>query len=124
MPTYLFRHSDGRIHQEFMAVDEMMQRTIEGRLVLSSGEVVKRDIAAEHSEFRQTPGNWPMKSNAMGCGEGQEIESMQAAAEAGVPTEFKNGYAIFTGPEHRKKYCEAYGYHDKNGGYSDPRKTR
>jgi hypothetical protein len=67
-----------------------------------------------------SPGAWPMVSDAMGCGLNQEIESMATAAKLGVPTEYKRGQAIFTSAAHRKAFCEAHGYFDRNGGYSDP----
>jgi len=43
----------------------------------------------------------------------------------GVPTDYtRDGCPIFTSRAHRKRYCEAHGYFDRNGGYGDPQKRR
>ena len=123
MPTYFFRKNDGSLHQEFMGVAEMMARTIDGRLVLESGEVVVRDIVAEHQDVAHRPGNWPMKSDALGCGVSQIDEARAESVALGVPTDFDpEGRAILTSAKHRKMYAEATGHFDRNGGYSDPRR--
>lgn len=71
-------------------------------------------------------GTWPQHSDAMGVNPEQVKEAMEAAAAMGVPTEFdpRSGCAIFTDRNHRKRYCEAMGVRDRNGGYSDPQSMR
>jgi len=65
-----------------------------------------------------------MESDAVGVNPTQRIEAMAHAKKIGVPTEFNNeGQAVFTSRMHRKKYCEAIGYFDRNGGYSDPQRS-
>lgn len=64
---------------------------------------------------------WPMKSDAAGCGPDQVREFTDNASHVGVPTDFtKDGRAIFTSRNHRKRYCEAVGLYDRNAGDGDP----
>lgn len=82
---------------------------------------MRRDIGSEQRSVRACPGNWPMFSDALGCHESQIPESMEVARKNGVPTEFTpDGRAILTSPAHRRAYARLYGFHDRNGGYSDP----
>ncbi len=84
-----------------------------------------RDYAAEHGGFKHAPGNWPMKSDAAGVHPDQAAEAQAHAESIGIPTQFiKDGRAVFTDAGHRKKYCEAVGLYDRNGGYSDPQRQR
>lgn len=83
----------------------------------------ERDFGSEGRGFKAHPGNWPMKSAAAGVNPMQRDEAIAESVKEGVPTHFdKEGNAIFTSPEHRKKYCETFGIYDRNGGYSDPRR--
>lgn len=65
---------------------------------------------------------WPIHSNAAGVDPSQVPEAMEAAKKRGVPTRFdERGRPIFTGPLHRKEYCEKVrGFYDMDGGYLDP----
>ena len=83
----------------------------------------QRDFLAEHRKTAHHPGNWPLKSNAVGVHPSQCTEATAQAAARGVPTEFtKEGEAVFTSAQHRKSYCQAFGFYDRNAGYSDPQK--
>ncbi|HUW32514.1 MAG TPA: zinc ribbon domain-containing protein [Planctomycetota bacterium] len=82
-----------------------------------------RDIGRDlMSKKQRRCSTWPMESDALGVDPGQIPEFEADARERGVPIEFnrETGAAIFTGPLHRKRYARAYGFHDRNGGYSDP----
>ena len=80
---------------------------------------LQRDFRAEQGV--QTRGNWPQESDAAGVGAGQVEEATKESVELGVPTNFtEDGSAIITSRSHRKKYCEAIGLFDRDGGYSDP----
>jgi len=83
--------------------------------------VMNRDFRAEHGGHTDTPGNWPLLSDACGVAHDQVKEAHEESVKAGVPTDFtEDGRAILTSPLHRKKYCEAMGMYDRNAGYSDP----
>jgi len=57
----------------------------------------------------------------MGVHPAQRMEAMAEADRLGIPTEFnEQGQAVFRDRNHRKRYCEAFGYFDRDGGYSDP----
>ncbi len=80
-----------------------------------------RNYLAEHCDQKAHAGNWPMKSEALGVHPDQIGEAREQSIKLGVPTEFtKDGRPILTSPKHRKRYAEALGFHDRNGGYSDP----
>jgi hypothetical protein len=85
------------------------------------GSRAERDIVAEHSETPHHPGNWPMKSTALGVTPRQIPEAVAQAAAKGQRLDFTpDGRAIFDSPGHRKAVCRALGFHDRNGGYADP----
>lgn len=64
--------------------------------------------------------NWPLVSEALSVHPDQVQEAIDSARRKGVPTEFtKSGAPIFTSREHRKRYCEAYHFYDRQGGYGD-----
>jgi len=64
---------------------------------------------------------WPLYSDAMGVNPKDNQQAYEASVKLGVPTERDNlGRAKFESAGHRKKYCEAFGYYDRNAGYSDP----
>jgi len=69
------------------------------------------------------PACWPMTSDSMGVAPDQVQEAIADSIRVGVPTHFDSqGRPVLTSPEHRKRYSEAYGFFDKNGGFSDPRR--
>ena len=68
-----------------------------------------------------TKARWPIHSDALGCHESQIDQARTEAAARGVPTDFDSqGRAILRTPRHRRAYARLYGFHDKDGGYSDP----
>ncbi len=86
-------------------------------------ETMRRCYQAEAPS--NTPGNWPMESDAMGVSPTQVVDAEKDAASIGIPTQFnkETGAAIFTSRKHRKQYCEAKGFFDRNGGFSDPQRS-
>jgi len=67
------------------------------------------------------PTCWPMHSDALGVHPDQRKEAYEESVKMGVPTRFDDdGCAILTGPGHRKRYAEANGMFDRNGGFGDP----
>jgi len=84
------------------------------------GFVMDRDFSAELG--RQYHGDiWSMASYAAGVHHKQIPEMRKFDAEHEVKTDYTDdGDPIFTGPKHRKKYCEAHSLYDRNAGLSDP----
>jgi hypothetical protein len=119
MPYYCYSTDCGRQTERFYRMGEAPES------FKHEGLTYTRDIQAEWSGRRNTGcANWPQVSDAMGVSHTQVKEAMADAAAMGVPTDFNSeGQAIFTSARHRKAYCEAYGYYDRNGGYSDPQRT-
>lgn len=63
---------------------------------------------------------WPMHSYALGVNPGQRKEAYEHSKEIGVPTQFdRKGDAVFRSRKHRKDYCNAAGYYDRDAGYGD-----
>lgn len=73
---------------------------------------------------KRSKATWPMKSDAMGINPNDAAEAEAVLQQAGIPTEFdrETGQAILTGPAHRKRLAEHYGFYDRNGGYGDPQR--
>lgn len=62
----------------------------------------------------------PIHSDSLGVHPRQVKKAQESAASKGVPTEFdKKGRPIFTSRLHRKRYCQAYGFFDRDAGYGD-----
>lgn len=62
----------------------------------------------------------PLHSEALAVHPDLIGEAVADAAKKGVPTEFDaDGDPIFTCRSHRARYMNAYGFYDRDGGYSD-----
>lgn len=120
MPIYAFKcESCGQYTEEHRCMADSSKPK-----KCDCGQPMDRDIPSEMGQYRQTPGNWPMASDAAGVNPDQAQEAMAHAASIGIPTQFDNeGRAIFNNARHRKAYCEAIGLYDRNGGYSDPQRS-
>lgn len=117
MPTYSYSRGDEVVERVF-PMGEAPQKIRVGR------KVFERDVAADHRQFKNTPGNWPMYCDASGVNPDQIPEAIAHAKSLGVSCDFtKDGRAIFTSPGHRKRYLEAHGFFDRNGGYGDPQRA-
>lgn len=93
------------------------------REIIVGDRLAQRDILSEHRGVAHHAGNWPMVSDAMGVHPGQIREAMATDQKLGVRAEYtRDGSVIFESPAHRKRYCEAHGVFDRNGGYSDPQR--
>lgn len=67
-----------------------------------------------------------MKSYSAGVNPKQIQEAMAADRRMGVSIDYdpKTGDAIFTSAAQRKRYSEAHGLYDLNGGYGDPQQRK
>lgn len=119
MPTYCF--SCEHCGKKFTRVVSM--RKYKARPKCECGFRANRDFVTEHSGTAHHPGNWPLYSDAAGVAHDQVGEAYEKSVKDGVPTQFtKDGRAILTSADHRRRYCESVGLFDRNGGYSDPRR--
>lgn len=120
MPSYCyFCATCGQLDEQILPI-----RKAKFRPACKCGERMERDIAREQSVRAEVRcSNWPQMSDAMAV-HPMDIPAAEASAKAGgVPTSFaKDGRPIFTGPKHRKQYCEMEGSYDKDGGYGDPQR--
>lgn len=86
--------------------------------------VMQRDYRTEHGGKRRNV-TWPMASVAAGVSADEVPEFIEHDRQHGVPTDYtSDGDPIFTGPQHRKRYCELHGLYDRNAGFSDPTPAR
>lgn len=84
-----------------------------------------RGIAPGTAPNTQAAGAWPMLSDALGVMPEQIPEAREELRAKGVDANFStDGRIEFRSRGHRKAVCEALGYYDRNGGYSDPQKRR
>lgn len=71
--------------------------------------------------WAQKGGRWPILSDSIGVHPDQIEEARAESIRIGIPTDFTpDGRAILRTPGHRKRYVQAHGMHDNDGGYSDP----
>lgn len=118
MPTYCYTTNDGLTVEKVYRVGKAPKT-----VTTFDGTTAFRDIVAEHQGFSDTPGNWPQKSDAVGCHPDQIEDERKRSVAQGCPTEFTpDGRRIFTSAGHRKRWCELNGYYDRNGGYGDPQR--
>lgn len=119
MPTYCYKC-------EFCDRTTDRFQTVVGRnrrVPCECGKRMIRNYAAEMGFVKVTPpGNWPMKSDAMGVHPDQIPEVEAHSRKVGVPTHFdrETGQAILTSRDHRFKYARAIGMFDRDAGYGDP----
>jgi len=122
MPTYVYRKNSGEIVELAMSISEKERRQRQdGTIVLDDGSIAERDFSVEQGGFRNTPGNWPLYSDAAGCHPDQVDHMQKEAARRGVPTDYTpDGRVIFRSRDHRRRFCEAFRFYDRNAGYGDP----
>ena len=124
MPIYQYRREDtGEIIEMQMSIARMSRRQRkDGRIRLKDGIYAQR-IYQSLPHNLDTAGCWPQYSDSMGINPNQTEEAMTADREMGVPSEYdKRGRIIFRDRAHRKKFCEAHQFYDKDGGYADPQR--
>lgn len=71
--------------------------------------------------FGGTPlSGWPIYSDALAVHPVDVKEHERIAKEKGVPTEcLPDGRVVLRNRAHRKAYLRSFGFHDRDGGYSD-----
>lgn len=90
-------------------------------------QVAKATFDAAFPDKPLKRGSWagligwkPLHSEALAVHPDQRIEAMESALARGVPTYVdEEGRPVFTSRAHRKAYCKAYGFFDRDAGYSD-----
>lgn len=114
MPVYCYTHwkTEKTIERVFPI------RRIPKRVV-HEGQWYERDIAAEHRDFRDTPGNWPMVTDTLdGVCSSSAKELSDYLAKKGVPTEVRpNGDIVYRDNDHRNKVLKARGMRDRDAGF-------
>jgi hypothetical protein len=128
MPIYCYKKDTGEKIDIIMSCDEKEKQEFvheDGRvsIKLPDESFAFKDIARQFESVRprERSGCWPMHSDAAGVHVTQIKQAYEHSVKIGCKTEFDNeGRAIFTSPQHRKRYCRAIGLCDRNAGYSDP----
>lgn len=124
MPVYCYIDEEtGEIVELMMSVAEMERKQgPDGRITLPGGRTGKRSISSEHRQHRDTPGNWPMWSDALGVNPDQIGEAVANDRKHGLNSEYhpETGCVKLESPTHRRRVARALGFHDRNAGYSDP----
>jgi len=122
MPFYHFiDRNTGEKFELMMTISEMMRRQKKDGTLLHDGRTLHRDITSEHRGFSNTPGAWPMLSDAAGVHPSQAGAAFKESVGFGIPTRFhpETGQAIFESRSHRKAFLKAKGMYDRSGGYGD-----
>ena len=122
MPAYDYVKEDGEIVTIQMSMKRMREREDKsGSITLEDGTKARRSWQGYQSSC---PSNYPMKSDAMGINPVQIPEAMAADERLGIRIHYDpdTGQATYADKIQRKKHCEAHGFFDRNGGYSDPQR--
>ena len=116
MPSYSFKCVACGSKQE--VVRSMSDET--PVLCKEDGFVMARDFKADFG--KQHHGDtYPYGSTAMGASPSEVAGLMEFDKANGVETEYNSECdPIMRSKAHRKAYCEAHGFFDRNAGYSDP----
>lgn len=128
MARYGFIGEDGHRFEmvmtdaEYMALPRVDDETI---IVPYNGDDIRarRDPADFGCVLTPAPQCFKIRSISLGVNNDREARAAkEQAAAAGVSVDFdpKTHDAIFASRGERNRYCKAFGYHDKDGGYSDP----
>lgn len=119
---YLYRTTDGALHEVIMTVAEMCRRQRkDGTIRLKDGRLARRDITAEQGGFQDVgEKNWPKGRQdhwSLSCHPSQVGEFNKAAAARGVATvhDPRTGSPQFTSMAHRRSYLKKFGFVDKSG---------
>ena len=107
--------------KKFSLVDELKKVKAPAPVVCGEPRADAGFCFGEEAGTQST--GWPMYSDALKVHPHDAAEAVQQAVDLGVPTEFnKKGQPKFESQGHRKRYCEALGYYDRNGSYGDPQR--
>lgn len=115
MPTYCFSNDRGQ-YAEMQFPMGKAPRTIH-----QDGNALYRDIAAEQGGQRSGTQGWPLHCEASAIHPSQVKEMEQWNANHGVDVRYDPaGRPVFESRQQRAKCLGAWGYHDRDAGYTDP----
>ena len=116
MPMYCYTHEESG-----MTIERKFGMGRAVRTVFHDGKKFNRDVVAEHRDSRDTPGNYPMWSDAMGVLPSQAKELNDHLAKHGVaPCQVdREGRIKLESRHHRNQVLKARNLRDKNAGYGD-----
>lgn len=127
--VYRFRSKEGVEMKLELEASEFKRRVKRGKLKMPSRlfggtttyTLIGTDKPATTGCFSAC---YPMWSDAMGINPDQIQEQTEYDRKLGVEREIhpETGQIRFDSPRHRKEYCEAHGFFDRNGSYSDPQR--
>lgn len=109
MPLYAYECECGKRPEKFHAFPAP------DRVKCECGKQARRTFACGISVWKE-----PMECWALAIHPDQVPEAMQKARERGVPTEFSSrACPLFHDRGHKNDYLKAFGYMDRDAGYSD-----
>lgn len=104
--------------RRLMGVIDHRHDTYTSLATATPGEL--RGAARRVARNRKSSG-WPQHSIALAVHPKQIAKATAHSHKIGVPVTFDGqGNCILENRSHRKRYCEAIGAFDRNGGYGDP----
>lgn len=103
-------------------IDEFFARQDRPDTIHRDGKEFVFSLAGTHRSHSHVCSTYPMRSVRVGVSPEQVAEARAADIKNGLPADYcpKTGDKIFNTKGERKRWCEYYGYKDRNGGYSDP----
>ena len=117
MPLYRYQCPVGHVTEEFFSL-EGYRREVD---CTTCGKPAARVLGARIQTYNA---GWPIHSDAAALHPDQIAGVERSLAGQGVHVKHDSeGRPVFHNPRERKAYCEARGFYDRNGGYSDPTPT-
>lgn len=120
MPLYCYVSDAGDTLELFQPMDDAKWS------IRRNGVTYHRDLHAEHGRFKNTPGNWPMVSDAMGVHPSQIPEATEQLRRAGITESeasfVKNGGLKLETRRARTKCANALRFFDRDAAYGDPQR--
>lgn len=126
MPRYCYvNKATGQRVERLCPIGQAPQAFRQGaaQFVRDVGAEVKSQVVGVRngSRFITKPSDGTFRSDALAVHPDQIPEALADAQRRDVKIAFEgDGTAVWKSRRDRKNYCEAYGYHDKDGGYGDP----
>lgn len=118
MPVYEFTCDNcGSVDSEQRSMADSDKKK---KCVICKGDM-RRNFQAEAPGRRARCDTYPFASDALGGHPEDRARLTEEAIAAGVPTEINvAGNPVMRSAKHRKAYCEALGFFDRNAGHGDP----
>ncbi len=114
MPIYEYRRPNGETVEVFMTLPELPKRQKTDGTIEINGEICKRTFRNAH--VIAPPGNWPLRSKAMGVGVDEIAAAKADDRRHGLKHDYdpETGDALFSGVGQKRQALKKHGWRDND----------